>query len=270
MTKKTGKDTPSPGGGERHRIIAAVCVRMGSSRLPGKTLMPVLGRPLLGHLVDRLRGSAKLDGIVIATSIKPADDAIEAFCHDEGIAYFRGDEDDVLGRLLGALKANGAGVGVVAFGDCPLIDPVIVDEVIDFFLDHGNEYDFVGNDLQTTYPPGMEVEVFPVAALEAADRNEPDPSVREHATLHIRKNKGLFRVHNVEAPPHNHAPDLELEVDVAVDLDVIENVIRHFHLDWPRTPLADIIELSRNRPELFAVNRGIFRRWKTFREDGEK
>jgi spore coat polysaccharide biosynthesis protein SpsF (cytidylyltransferase family) len=237
---------------------------MGSSRLPGKVLHPVAGKPLLGHLLDRLALARRLDGVIVATSQRPENDAIEAYCRSRGTPCFRGDEDDVLGRMLGALRARNATVGVTVFGDCPLIDPAIVDHMVEVFQQAGGCYDFVGNDLRTTYPPGMEVEVYAMAAFEDSAQRCTDPAIREHGTLYIRQNPDRYRLCSVEAPPELHRPELELEIDTAEDLLVLGPVLEQFPAG---TPLAEVIAFLDAHPDLAAANRDVPRRWKEFRDD---
>ena len=188
------------------KIIASVQVRMGSSRLPGKVMRSVLSRPLLGYLLDRLRLSKTLDGIVVATSTAVENDVIEEFCRKERVACFRGSETDVLDRTLQSLKSMAATVGVEVFGDGPLIDPVIIDQVVDYYVKNEG-YDYVGNDLKTTYPPGMEVEVFSTKALsDSSDRLPRSDPKREHGTLFIRQNPNIYKITNLEAPVRHHRP----------------------------------------------------------------
>jgi spore coat polysaccharide biosynthesis protein SpsF len=246
--------------------IAVVAVRMGSTRLPGKALREIAGKPLLGHLLDRLALAKRVDGLVVATSVRPENDAIAAYCGTRAIPCFRGDEDDVLGRLLGALRSQHATIGVEVFGDGPLIDPAIIDGLVDTFAQSAGTLDFVGNDLITTWPPGMEVEVFSVAALADADRRCSDPAVREHGTLFMRQNPDLYRLRNVEAPPEFRRPEIELEVDTAEDLAVMEAVLQHFS-DRPDVGLAELIRFMDANPDIAAINRSVARRWKEFRSD---
>jgi spore coat polysaccharide biosynthesis protein SpsF (cytidylyltransferase family) len=248
------------------RVVATVQVRMGSSRLPGKALREVAGKPLLGHLLDRLALCTQLDAVVVATSVRPENAAIDDYCASRGIACFRGDEDDVLGRMIGALRAHDATIGVEVFGDCPLIDPAIVDQFIALFVQSDGQLDFVGNDLTTTWPPGMEVEVFSVASLADADRRCRDPAVREHGTLFIRQNPGLYRLRNVEAPPEFRRPEIELEVDTAEDLAVMEAVLQHF-AHRPDVGLGELLSFMDGNPDVAAINRSVARRWKEFRGD---
>lgn len=246
------------------RVIVSIQVRMGSGRLPGKMMTTVGDGPLLGHLLDRVVQSRRIDGLVVATSAEPRDDVIEAYCRGRGIACFRGSEDDVLGRMAGALAHAGADVAVILYGDGPLIDPRLVDEMIERFF--ADEVDFLGNDLATTYPAGMEVEVVRMSAIADADRRCQDPAIREHGTLFIRRHPELYAIRNVAAPPSLHRPDVAVEVDEAADLPVIAAVLDHFQ---PRRDfsLAEILEFLDRHPELAASNAAVARRWKTYREN---
>lgn len=248
------------------KIIASIQVRMGSSRFPGKAMHPVAGKPLLGHLIDRLLLAKRLDGIIIATTTRSENDVIEAYCLDQCVPCFRGSEDDVLDRTLKALQSMDATVGVEVYGDCPLIDPAIVDDMIEIFLSDPADPDFVGNDIKTTYPPGMEVEVFKVSALADADRRIQDMSIREHGTLFIRQNPTIYRIRNVEAPPDYHLPEIELEIDTEEDLFIISAVIEYFNGRADFT-LKEIIAFLNTRPDLVDSNRNIHRRWKEFRDE---
>jgi spore coat polysaccharide biosynthesis protein SpsF len=244
--------------------VAVVNVRMGSQRLAGKVLREVCGRPLLGCLLARLRGARSVGHVIVATSRLPANDAIADFCARSGIDCFRGPEDDVLARTLGALRSADAETGVIVFGDGPLIDPTIVDSVVETYLEAAPCCDFVGNDLATTYPPGMEVEAFSVAALADADRRCKDHSIREHGTLYLRRNPQRYRLVNLEAPAELRRPELELEVDSEIDLEVITQILRHFgeRLDFT---LREIIEFLDAHPDVARLNRTVHRRWRSER-----
>jgi spore coat polysaccharide biosynthesis protein SpsF len=247
------------------RTIASVQVRMGSSRLPGKALMPIAGKPALGHLLDRLTFCKLLDGVVVATATTPENDPIAEFCAARRTPCFRGSEDDVLGRTLSALQNENANVGVEVFGDCPLIDPRIVDLMIETFVQANGAYDFVGNDLTTTYPPGMEVEVFRVSALADSAARTVDPAIREHGTLFLRQHPEWYPQLSVEAPARHRYPELELELDSPEDVPVIQAVIEHFggRADYS---LDEIIAFMSANRQLSEINAGVTRRWKAFRE----
>ena len=239
---------------------------MGSARLPGKSMLDICNRPLVGYLIDRLRLCKTLHDIVIATPTSTENDIIEKFCNTESISCFRGSEEDVLGRTHNALQSMSADVGVEGYGDGPLIDPQIVDNIVRYYCK--NEfYDFVGNDLKTTYPPGMEVEVFSVEALADSNRRvkKCDP-VREHGTLFIRQNSDLYNITNLEAPVDVRRPELELEVDTAEDLEVIRAIACYFDGRKDYT-LLEMIQFLDNNQEISAINNRIPRRWKEHRND---
>lgn len=243
---------------------AVVNVRMESTRLPGKALRVIDGKPLLHYLLGRLALAGNIDCVVVGTSVGVANDPIAAFCAERGVRCFRGPEDDVLARTLGALEAVDADTGIVVYGDGPLVDPAIVDAMVETYAASAAAYDFVGNDLKTTYPPGMEVEVFSVAAMADSARRCTDATVREHGTLFLRLNPNLYRLLNIEAPQELRRPELELEVDTEADLRVIAWILAHFRgrLDFT---LAEIVALLDAHPEIADSNRAVTRRWKEFR-----
>ena len=247
------------------RTVAAIQARCTSTRLPGKVMKEVLGEPLLGHLLTRLRESKHLDEIAVSTPVLPENDPIAELCAQMGIPCFRGSEGDVLGRMLGCLKKQNADTGVVVFGDCPLIDPLIVDEMIAAFR-ADDELDFLGNDLKTTYPPGMDVEVFRVAALSDSSRRTTDAEIREHGTLYLRLHPEIYRIKNVEAPEHLRRPDLLLGLDTPEDLEVITAIFQHFGRS-ANFGLVEMIDFLDGHPELKEKNEKVFRRWRQYRQD---
>lgn len=250
------------------KVVATVQVRMGSSRLPGKAMMDLLGKPVLGRLLERAERARSLDEVVVATSLNKRDDIIQEYCWESNILCFRGSENDVLGRILGALKSRSADIGVELFGDCPLIDPKIIDQHVSFFMDNLGKYDFVGNDLKSTYPPGTEVEVYSVEALEDAANRTKDPEVREHGTLFIRQHPEIYRLHNIEAPDELRYPEMEIELDTEEDFQVIEAIFRHF-LDRgkPDFNTYDVVEFMLNNPHIQGINQRVERQWKQYRKD---
>lgn len=247
------------------KCVAVIPVRMGSSRLPGKVMTPILGKPLLGYLLDRIGRCELVDEIVVATSTGKDNDIIATYCRQRNIEVFRGSESDVLDRVVQALIWRKAEIGVLVFGDCPLIDPEIITQTVSHFLSKG-ELDFVSNDLSTTWPPGMEVEVFKVAALEDSASRCDDAGIREHGTLYMRQNPNLYQLHNLEAPLRYRRPDLSLEVDVAEDLDVIKTILTVFGGRSDMT-LSEIISYLERHPSLAARNRDVTRRWRQYRND---
>ena len=245
------------------RTVAVIPVRMNSERLPGKVMAPLQGQPLLGYLLNRVRRCSTLDDVVVATSTNIENDCIEIFCNKKRVPVFRGSEEDVLDRLLQTLLWYKADVGVLVFGDGPLIDPQIINQAVSVF--HAKRrYDFVGNDLITTWPPGMEVEVFKVSALSDAAQRCYDPKIREHGTLFIRQNPKIYQLYNLEAPMEVSRSDLSFEVDVIEDLQVVEVLLRQFS-GGADGSLEQLIRFMDENPQLTADTQKIERRWKKYR-----
>lgn len=249
------------------KIVAVVCVRMGSARLAGKVMLEILGKPVLGYLIERAKSCALIDEIVITTSVAPQNDTIADYCRRTGVNCYRGSEDDVLGRMLGALKSQNADVGVEIFGDGPLIDPEIIDSIISFYLGHAEEYDFVSNDLKTTYPCGMELEVFSLKALEDAAQERVPAEAREHGTLFIRQHPERYRLYNIAAPLQLFYPGISVELDTKEDFVIIKNIIENLYPAKPGFTVYDVIEFLKNHPELTEINKQVERRWKKYRKD---
>lgn len=249
------------------RITATVQARMGSSRLPGKVLKTVRGKPLLQIQLERIRRSRLIDEVVVATTVNPADDAIADLARTLGVGLYRGPEDDVLGRIAGLVRAHQVELHVELIGDSPLTDPQIVDEVVGVFLKAGGAFDYVSNGTALTYPSGMEVNVYPGAVLiDAESRVAADDPAREHVDIHISKNP-RYRRHLVTAPPWFRRPDLFLEVDTPRDFEMMSALIGHF-LDAGKEHfgLAEILDHLDRNPALAALNRDEPRRWWALKE----
>lgn len=247
------------------KVVASIQVRLSSERLPGKVLMEINKKPLLGYLIDRLKQSKLIDQIIVATSINEENEKISEFCDQQGILCFRGSEDDVLSRMTEALSSAHASHGVEVYGDCPLIAPEVVDYTINEFFNAADDYDFVGNNLKTTFPPGMEVEIFKLSALIDANNRVKDNSIREHGTLYIRQNPDLYKLKNIIAPKKWCRPDLEIEVDTKEDFYVVSKILEHFNYN-SSIPLTEIIDFLESRPDLVRHNSQIERRWKSTRK----
>jgi len=181
-------------------ILAVVQARISSARFPGKVLMDVEGKPLILHVLERVRRAKRIDKLVLATSLEASDDILEKTAGGEGFKVFRGSLDDVLDRFyLCALKEK-ADTIVRLTGDCPLHDSDVIDAVIENFLT--GDADHVSNTLNPTYPDGLDTEVFSFAALENAWQAARLPSEREHVTPYIWRNSdykggGTFKARNV-------------------------------------------------------------------------
>ena len=232
-------------------IGCIIQARMGSSRLPGKALMKSdSGKPLLYYVINQLRYCSKIKNLVIATTTNQEDDEIEKFANNNSINVFRGKEKDVLDRYFQCAKKYSFSTIVRITADCPLIDPQIVDKVIEQFFS-GN-YDFATNTLTHTFPIGTDVEVFSFSALNKAWENAQLPSEREHVTPYLR-NKENSKIINVENT--KNISNLRLTVDRIEDFELIKQILNNISIN--PIHLEDVLELFSRKPELIEINKHI-------------
>ena len=226
-------------------VVAIVQARMGSTRLPGKSLAEICGRPMLWHVVARARRSRLVSKVVVATTDQPADDPIALMCRDEEIPCFRGSEDDVLDRFYRAAQAHSADVVVRITADCPLIDPAVIDEIVSRFK--RSDCDYVSNTFRYTFPDGLDTEVFSFEALERAWREARKPSEREHVTPYLRT--GRFRTANVESDAPVSGGRQRWTVDHPLDLEFVRGIYAEFS-GKNEFGFHDVLDLLRKRPDL--------------------
>lgn len=246
------------------KTVAIIQARMASTRLPGKVLADVAGRPMLHFVVTRAQRAKNLDQVVVATSTEASDDLIAEFCATERIAVFRGNESDVLDRYRNAAERFAAGVVVRLTADCPLLDAEVIDKTVDFF--RRGDFDYASNTIEPTYPDGLDTEVFTRAALETAWRDARLKSEREHVTPYIHKNPEMFRLGIAR-----HTTDLSgarWTVDEPQDLEFVRAVYAHFgRTDFG---MMEIIEMLTAQPQLSRINCDLERNagyLKSLRED---
>ena len=221
---------------------------MGSSRLPGKTIADVAGRPLLLRVVERVQRAGRVDKVVVATTDRSSDDPIAHLCHGEGIPCFRGSEEDVLDRFYRAAQANCAETIVRVTADCPLVDPSVIDKVITRF--QVGDCDYASNTFRYTYPDGLDTEVFSFAALERAWREAKKLSEREHVTPYLRTEK--FRTANVESESPVPLGKYRWTVDYPDDLEFVRRIYEAFR-ENKHFGYQDIFQLLRERRELATI-----------------
>ncbi|GFK94860.1 3-aminobutyryl-CoA aminotransferase [Fundidesulfovibrio magnetotacticus] len=230
--------------------VAVVQARMGSTRLPGKVLADIEGRPMLWRVVSRAARARLVDKVVVATSTDASDDPVAAFCLDEGIACHRGPLHDVLARFHGAAQTHAAHTVVRITADCPLLDPDVLDAVVALFRDTGCDY--ASNVERPSYPDGLDVEVMSAKALERAFTSADKPSEREHVTPWLRTRPDVARA------SLTHPQDLSglrFTVDDARDLAFVREVYRRM-APGEAFGLADILELLRRSPDIATINEG--------------
>jgi spore coat polysaccharide biosynthesis protein SpsF len=228
---------------------------MASTRLPGKVLKPVLGKPLLTYQVERLRRVARADGIVLATTTDDADHILVDFAQANGLAWYRGSEEDVLSRYHGAAQEAGADVVIRVTSDCPLIDPAVIDEVIATFTQSQPDCDYASNTMRRTYPRGMDCEVFSRKALDIAHAEAVRLVEREHVTPFIFQHPHRFALRNLEyASDHsNH----RWTVDTVQDFALVSRVLERLYPEHPNFTLEDCLELLGEHPDWVRINAGV-------------
>lgn len=232
--------------------LAVVQARMGSGRLPGKVLAELAGVTMLGRVLERLQQCRRLDAIVVATPSGSADDGLTAVAARHGVAVVRGPTDDVLARYLLAARAAQADVVVRVTADCPLIDPDVVDQVVDA-LDP--RVDYASNTHARTFPRGLDVEALHRDTLERLARLAVTPATREHVTSLVLEQPALFRVAQVRAETPAH--DLRWTVDTSEDLAVVRRLYTDLDLGRCVLPYADVVAYVRANPQLAAGNAQI-------------
>jgi len=239
----------------RMNTAAIIQSRMGSSRFPGKTLAPILGRALLARLIERLWQVAALDQIIVATTIEPEDDAIEALAREVGAGCYRGSVDDVLLRVLEAGQAHGVELMVEICGDCPLIDPGTVMAVIDLF--HSGPFDYASNILCEGYPRGLDTQVYPTRVLEDVARRTNDRTDHEHVSLFIYEHPEIYSLARLETPAHIREKHLRLTVDTPDDLVMVEAIYAGLYPEDPAFDIEAIVRFLDQHPEVRDINAHI-------------
>ena len=235
------------------KIVALVQARMGSTRLPNKVMRPICGTPLIGLLMQRLAQATQVDEIILTTSTEPRNITLTEYVQQLGYAIYQGSEHDVLDRYYQAAKQAKADVIVRITGDCPLLDPVLVDSVITRFLE--SKVDYVSNVAPPTFPDGLDIEVFSFAALNRAHLEAKQPLQREHVTPFIRESADFSQLNYSNDTDHSSQRWTVDEID---DFVVVQKIYEYFH---PRRDFSwiEILNLSEKEPQLFAANQHLIR-----------
>lgn len=237
------------------KTVAIIEARMTSTRLPGKIMIPVLGKPLLELLVERLKRAKLLNQIVIATTQNSSDDVVEQLAHRLGVGCFRGSEEDVLDRVLRAARTYNVDIIVEVTGDCPLMDPIILDQIIHTY--QTKNVDYVSNILERTYPRGMDIQIFSTAVLEKVSRLTNDPIDHEHVSLYIHEHPEIFTLANVKSDLPENKWDIRLTVDTQEDFQLIKAIFDSLYPRNPEFTLHEILDLLEKRKELLNLNQNI-------------
>lgn len=246
------------------KTVAIIEARMGSNRLPGKVMMEISGKPVLQILTERLSRSKLIDEIVIASTVSEADEKIAEFGKRFNIKVFRGSEEDVLGRVVGAAEFVNAGIIVEITGDCPLMDPEVADYVTGEYLNNFPEYDYVTNigyvnNEKREIPIGMDIRVFTYKDLKHISEITDDPEDREHVSLYFfRTGKDKYRLYNVKTPGKwKRDYEVRLALDTKEDFDFIREIYERLTKIKPDFNLEDILNYLDKNTDLLKINSGV-------------
>lgn len=233
-----------------HKVVAVLQARFSSRRLPGKVLLPICGAPMIFKEIERINRSAELVKLILATSESTDDNLLVQEAEKRKILVHRGSLNDVLDRVYGAVKQDGPDYVVRLTGDCPLIDPAIIDETIRFCID--GDYDYASNCLEPSFPDGMDCEVIRFSALKRAWLEAKLPSEREHVTPFIYKNPEIFKVANYRC--QQDLSHLRWTVDEQRDFDLVKIIYEELEPVSPYFGMGEVLDLFKRRPELQKMN----------------
>lgn len=237
------------------KVMATIEARMGASRLPGKVLLCLAGKPMLARKIERVKRCTSVDDIMVLTTIDPMNEIIADFCHREKCRVFRGSENDILNRIIQGTADDSPDIIVQLTGDNPLIDPALIDEAVWFLID--NDLDLVSNSLTQSVIIGMNVRCFRRDALLKADKLCDDPLIRVHGGYYIQMNPDKFKIAEVPVKPRYLRDDIRLTVDEPADFELVRIVYERLLEQNPDFTIDDIVDLFDNEPELKVVNQNI-------------
>ncbi|MCK9281244.1 MAG: glycosyltransferase family protein [Melioribacteraceae bacterium] len=237
------------------KIVTIIQARTTSTRLPGKVLLPIVGKPMLYRMYERVKNSSLVEQVVIATSTSEDDDPITELCSMAGMECFRGSLTDLLDRHYQAGKLNNADAIAKIPSDCPLIDYKIIDKIFSFYLENHEKYDYVSNLHPATYPDGNDVEIISMNALEKGWKEAKRSLEREHTTPYFWENKNIFRNANIAWESGlDYSSSHRWTIDYPEDFFFIKKVYDQLYPSNPKFGLEDILELLKRKPELMQIN----------------
>jgi spore coat polysaccharide biosynthesis protein SpsF len=233
------------------KIIATIEARMGSTRLPGKILMEVAGKPILQHITERVKRSKLIDEVVVATTTNALDDAVENVCKETKTDFFRGSEPDITARLVDTAHAFHATHIMQLTGDCPFVDPSLIDKCINKYK--SSDFDYVSNRLTPTYPCGQDVQFFSVNTLKSVLEKTDDPIDREHGSYFIYNHPELYKLGTFVSPVMN-CPEKRWVLDYPEDFEFIKVIYENLYKQNPEFDTFDILRFLEQNPEVEKIN----------------
>ena len=245
----------------KKKIDIIVEARLSSKRLPKKVLLKVLERPLLDLMIERLKKINFVEDIIVATTTNKNDDEIINLAKNSGVKFFRGSENDVLGRVVGAAKENKTDIIVQITGDNPLIDKEVSENIIKYYIANQDKYDFVSNDIgiyndtfKQEFPMGLNTKVFSFSLLRDIEKITNNPVDREHVPNYILKNYNKYRIKNFKAENKYCRPDLRFTLDYLEDFKVIKSIYENLYKKNKNFTATDIFNFLDKNPDIKKIN----------------
>jgi len=236
------------------KIATVIQARMSSTRLPGKVMLPILGRPLLIRMIERVQVAKLIGQLVVATSTNTDDNEIEKLCIENGITCYRGHLTDLLDRHYQVGKLFSADAIVKIPSDCPFIDPRVIDKVLEYYI-NSDEFDYVSNLHPASYPDGNDVEIFSFEAIECAWKDATKDFEREHTTPFIWENQDYFSIGNVVwETGFDYSTSHRWTIDFPEDYEFIRKVYEELYPTNPAFSLDDILNLLKQKPHIAEIN----------------
>lgn len=232
------------------KVLAVIQARTNSSRLPGKVLVSIKGKTVIQHVYDRVSSAKLIDKTFVATTILDGDQELVKICMNNNINIFRGSSEDVLERYFQLSKLINPTHVVRITADCPVIDPVVIDDVVKIHLE--GDYDYTSNTLDKPFPDGQDVEIFKFSALKKAFQNATMSSEREHVTPYIKFNEKLFKIKKILS--EKDYQKYRWTLDEKEDLKIIKIFFDKLHHKKPFFGMYDILELYKNNQDLMKIN----------------
>ncbi len=234
------------------KVICILQARMDSKRLPGKVVADICGQPMLVHIINRLKRTKTIEEIIVATTIKPEDDVIVNTVKRYDIPVFRGDVDDVLGRIARVVEKWKPEIVVHATGDNPLVSPEVIDALVQHCVNGGYDFAFMSG-----LPLGVGADVYKSNTILLLDQRATSVHHREHINAYVFDNRADFLISKLLPHPIMQKPQLRLTVDTPEDLHLIKEIYKRLYKEGAIVNLEDVLKWYENEPKLFRINAGI-------------
>ena len=239
----------------KRKVVATIEARMTSTRLPGKVLKECMGKSMMELMIERVKQSETINDIVIATTINKADDPLEDLAHRLSVSIYRGSEHDVVQRVVDAHRSAGSEIVVQLTGDCPLIDPEVIDVLVRFY--RMNQFDYVGNGVVRSYPIGLDTQISSFTILEKSLELAQTESEHEHLYYTIYKRPEQFKLYHMVGSHELMWPELRLTLDTQEDFDLISFIFKALYPTNKAFKTIDILQYLKKNSHLIEINKFI-------------